>query len=70
MADFPGGARAGPGTASVDQEEDSVWEAGGLRCADWGDVQVWGDLSVHVIEGEGVWNNEDITGTCSFIMYV
>lgn len=44
MADVPGGARAGPGTASVDQEEDSVWEAGGLRCADWGDVQVWGDV--------------------------
>lgn len=53
MADVPGGARAGPGTTGLDQEEDSVWEAGGLRCADWGDVQVWGDVyltSVYVIE--------------------
>lgn len=44
MADVPGGARAGPGTTGVDQEEDTVWEAGGPRCADWGDVQVRGDV--------------------------
>ena len=35
----------------------------------YGVTSIW-HLSVHVIEGEGVWNNEDITGTCLWIMYV